>query len=247
MLEVAEDGALLAGGMTLIPLMKQGLAAPSDLVDLAGLAELRTIRQEAAGIRVGALATHDQIASDAAVRSVVPALAGLAAGVGDPQVRNRGTIGGAIATNDPAGDYPAALVALAATIETSRRTIAADDFFTGLFETALEPGEIVTAIAFAAPRRAAYVKFEQSASRYALVGVMVAESHLGVRVAATGAGAYVFRIAEMELQLERTFSPDALESAVLSPEGLNADVHASAEYRAHLVGVMARRAVAAAL
>ena len=243
----AERPAYLAGGMTLVLLMKNGHAAPSDVVDLSALEELRAVDATAADdIRIGALVTHDALATSAAVWERLPALADLAARVGDPQVRNRGTVGGAVATNDPAGDYPAALVALGATVRTDRRTIAAEDFFTGRYGTVLQPGEILCAINVPVPKRAAYAKIEKPASRYALVGVMAAETQDGPRVAAIGAGPSVMRIPAFEAALARSFSPDSLRDVPISAEGLHSDRWGSAAYRAHLVGVLARRAVAAA-
>ncbi len=246
-LESNEDAKLVAGGHTLIPTLKQRLAAPSHLVDLQALDELRGIERTGSGVSVGALARHVEVAKSETVRVAIPALAALAARIGDPQVRNRGTLGGSVANADPAADYPAALVALSATVRTSSRRIAADDFFVDLFETALEPAEIVTAVEFRAPRRAAYMKFPNPASRYAIVGVMVAKHEAEVRVAVTGAGPCVFRIPEMERELSRRFVPEAVADIHIPPDGLNSDIHASDEYRAHLVTVMAKRAVAAAL
>ena len=243
----SEDPKLLAGGHTLIPTLKQRLASPSHLIDLQALDELRGIERTDDGVVIGALSRHADVAGSDAVRAAIPALAELASHIGDPQVRNRGTLGGSVANADPAADYPAALVALSATVRTSRRRIAADDFFVDLFETALAPAEIVTAVEFPVPRRAAYMKFPNPASRYAIVGVMVAQSTEGVRVAVTGAGPCVFRVAEMERALRRSFRPEAVAEVRISPEDLNSDIHASEEYRAHLVTVMARRAVAAAL
>ena len=245
-LAAAADGQVLAGGQTLIPTLKQRLANPSDVIDLGGIAGLGGVRREGDAIVVGAMTRHADIASTAEVRNAIPALAALADGIGDPQVRNAGTIGGSIANADPAADYPAAVVGLGATVRTGRRTIAGDDFFTGLFETALEEGEIVLSVSFPVPRRAAYAKFPNPASRYAVVGVMVAETGNGVRVAVTGAGGHVFRMGAMESALGASFTPEAIRDVPVSPDGLNEDIHASAEYRAHLVGVMARRAVAAA-
>ncbi len=241
----AADAKLVAGGMTLIPTMKQRLASPSDLIDLAGIAGLEAISDAGDAIVVGAMATHAAVAGDPAVQAKIPALGALAAGIGDPQVRNRGTLGGSIANNDPAADYPAALVGLGATVRTDRREIAADEFFTGLFETALEQTEIITAAVFPVPDLATYVKFPNPASRYAIVGVFVARGPAGIRVAVTGAGPCVYRAREMEQALASDFSADALDAIAVSADGLNGDIHASADYRAHLVGVMAKRAVAA--
>ena len=245
-LAAAADGQVLAGGQTLIPTLKQRLANPSDVIDLGGIAGLGGVRREGDALVVGAMTRHAEVASSAEVRNAIPALAALADCIGDPQVRNAGTIGGSIANADPAADYPAAVVGLGAIVRTGRRAIAGDDFFTGLFETALEEGEIVLSVSFPVPRRAAYAKFPNPASRYAVVGVMVAETASGVRVAVTGAGGHAFRVGAMESALGASFTPEAIRDVAVSPDGLNEDIHASAEYRAHLVGVMARRAVAAA-
>ena len=242
----ADDGKYLAGGMTLIPTMKQRLAQPSDLIDLSAIAGLSGIHREGDALVIGATTSHAEVANSEEVRSSIPALAELASHIGDPAVRVRGTIGGSIANADPAADYPAAVLGLAATVETNARSIAADDFFTGLFETALDDNELVTAVRFPIPARAGYAKFPNPASRYAVVGVMVSEGSGGTRVAVTGAGASVFRIADMEKALAGDFSPTAVEGISVSASGLNTDIHASDEYRAHLVTVMAKRAVAAA-
>ena len=246
-LRANEDAKLVAGGHTLIPTLKQRLAAPTHLVDLQALESLRGVTRTPVGVRIGALTRHVEVAKSGEVGESIPALAALASRIGDPQVRNRGTLGGSIANADPAADYPAALVALAATVHTTSRRIPADDFFVDLFETALEASEIVTAVEFPIPRRAAYLKFPNPASRYAIVGVMAAEGEAGVRVAVTGAGSSVFRVPEMERALSGSFLPEAVADIRISPEGLNSDIHASDEYRAHLVTVMAKRAVAAAL
>jgi aerobic carbon-monoxide dehydrogenase medium subunit len=245
-LKGAEDGKFVAGGMTLIPTLKQRLAKPSDLVDLGGLKDLRGIKVSGGTITIGAMTPHGEVAASAEVQKAIPALAHLADGIGDPQVRNRGTIGGSIANADPAADYPAAVVALGATVETNERKIPADQFFKGLFETALNPGEIITAVSFPVPEKAGYQKFPNPASRYAVVGVFVAKTAQGVRVAVTGAGPSVFRSKELEAALTKSWAPAAVEGVKVSPSGLNSDIHASAEYRAHLVGVMAKRAIAAA-
>lgn len=245
-LKGADDGKFLAGGQTLIPTLKQRLASPSDLVDLAQVAELKGIRQDGDAIVIGAMTTHAEVASSDAVKSQIPALAHLAVHIGDPQVRNRGTIGGSIANADPAADYPAAIVGLNATVHTNQRTIAADDFFTGLFETALGDDEVVTAVSFPKPDKAGYEKFPNPASRYAIVGVMVAQTGGQTRVAVTGAGSSVFRIADAESALAGDFSAGALDGLAVSAADLNSDIHASADYRAHLVTVMAKRAVTAA-
>jgi aerobic carbon-monoxide dehydrogenase medium subunit len=245
-LQGASEGKLVAGGMTLIPTLKQRLAKPSDLVDLAKIGELTGIKEDGNTIVIGAMTKHVEVASSDVVKGAIPGLAALAEHIGDPAVRNRGTIGGSIANNDPAADYPSAVVALGATVITSKRKIAAEDFFKGMFETALDPGEIITAVQFPIPEKAAYSKFPNPASRYAIVGVFVAKTGSGVRVAVTGAGPSVFRQKEMEVALGKSFAPDAIANIKVSPSGLNGDIHASPEYRAHLVTVMAKRAVAAA-
>jgi aerobic carbon-monoxide dehydrogenase medium subunit len=241
-----DEAKLLAGGMTLIPTLKQRLAKPSDLVDLGRIAELKGINRDGNAIVIGAMTRHADVAASDVVKSAVPALAQLAGGIGDPQVRNRGTIGGSLANNDPAADYPAAVLGLNATVITNKRRIAADDFFKGMFETALAQDEIITAVSFPVAEKAGYSKFPNPASRYAIVGVFVARSGGQVRVAVTGAGPSVFRQKEMETALSRSFTPDAVANVKQSASGLNSDIHASAEYRAHLVTVMAKRAVAAA-
>jgi carbon-monoxide dehydrogenase medium subunit len=241
-----EDALFLAGGMTLLPTLKLRLAQPAELIDLAAIPDLVGAHQEGDVIKVGAMTCHDEVARSATVRQAIPALSTLAGSIGDPQVRNRGTLGGSIANSDPAADYPAALVGLGATVETNQRQIAADDFFTGMFETALEPGELITGVTFPIPVRAGYAKFANPASRYAIVGVMVAETGGTVRVAVTGAGPAVFRQADMEQALAADFSAEAVAGISVPADDLNEDLHASAEYRAHLISVMARRAVAAA-
>jgi len=243
----AADGRFLAGGQTLLPTMKQRLAGPSDLIDLGGIADLKKISATPTLVSVGAMARHADVAASDAIRNVLPGLTRLAGLIGDPQVRNLGTIGGSVANNDPAADYPAAVLGLGATVVTNRRSIAADDFFRGMFETALEPGEMIVRIDFPVAKRAGYDKFRNPASRYATVGVFVAESAAGVRVAVTGAAPCVFRHKEMEAALAKNFAAAAIGGIKNSAAGLNADIHASAEYRAHLVGVVAQRAVAAAV
>jgi len=240
-----EDAKLVAGGMTLIPTLKQRLAKPSDLIDLASIPALAGIKEEGGGLTIGAMTRHIDVNRSDVVQRVIPALSALAGMIGDPAVRNRGTIGGSISNNDPAADYPSAVLALGATVVTAKREIAGDDFFTGMFETALGQDEIVTAVKFPKPERAAYQKFKNPASRYAIVGVFVAKTAGGVRVAVTGAGPCVFRVPEMEAALAKSFSPDSIKDIAIPDDGLNSDIHASAEYRAHLVNVMARRAVAA--
>ena len=246
-LAAAADGKILAGGQTLIAAMKLRLAAPSDLIDLSGIAELRGIRKESGALVIGAMTTHAQIAESADVAKAIPALAHLAGGIGDRMVRNMGTLGGSVANNDPAADYPAAVLGLGASIATDRRKIAADEFFTGMYETALEAGEILTSISFPLPKRAGYIKFKNPASRYAIVGVCVAQTADGVRVAVTGAGPSVFRLPEMEAALAKKFVPDAVADIKVPADDLSSDIHASAEYRAHLIKVIAKRAVEQAL
>ncbi|HSN93088.1 MAG TPA: xanthine dehydrogenase family protein subunit M, partial [Anaeromyxobacteraceae bacterium] len=238
-LKKSPDGKYLGGGQSLIPVMKLGLAAPSDLVALAGLPELRGIRVEGKELAVGAAMTHAEVAESADVKKAIPALAELAGHIGDPQVRNRGTLGGSLAHDDPSADYPAAVLALGATVVTDRRKIAADDFFQGLYQTALQPDEVIVSVRFPLPEKAAYAKFPHPASRFALVGVMVAKGPAGVRVAVTGAGPGVFRAKAMEDALAKKWAPDALAGVALSAAGLSGDSFGSAEYRAHLVGVLA--------
>jgi carbon-monoxide dehydrogenase medium subunit len=243
------DSRYLAGGQSLIAAMKLGLSAPAELVDLARLPELRGIKVEGNGaaLTVGAMTPHAEVAASMEVGARIAALAGLAGGIGDRQVRNRGTLGGSLANDDPAADYPAAVLGLAATVNTNKRQIAADDFFKGLFETALAPGELIMSVTFPVPKKAAYRKFRNPASRFALVGVFVAQTAQGPRVAVTGAGARgVFRVKSMEQALARDWSAKALESILVPASELQSDLHASAEYRAHLVGVLAQRAVAEA-
>jgi aerobic carbon-monoxide dehydrogenase medium subunit len=241
------DAKLLAGGQTLIAAMKLRLAAPPDLVDLGAVAELRGIKVDGGTVSIGAMTSHAEVAASKEVAQSIPALATLAASIGDRMVRNMGTIGGSVANNDPAADYPAGVLGLGATVNTNKRKIAADQFFKGMYETALEPGEIITSIGFPVPKRAGYAKFKNPASRYAIVGVFVSEGGGGVRVAVTGAGPSVFRVPEMEKALASKFSPDAVAGIKVAAGGLNSDIHASSEYRAHLVTVMAKRAVQAAL
>jgi carbon-monoxide dehydrogenase medium subunit len=241
------DAKFLAGGQTLIPTLKQRLAQPSALIDLTRIPGLAGVKVTAGGITIGAATRHADVASASEIRKSLPALARLADHIGDPAVRHMGTLGGSIANNDPAADYPSAVLALGATVHTSTRSIVADEFFTGMFETALAEGEIITGVTFPVPEKAAYAKFPNPASRYAMVGVFVAKFSTGVRVAVTGAAPCVFREAAMEAALTRSFAPGALAGISVSPEGLNVDLHGTAEYRAHLVTVMARRAVEAAL
>lgn len=241
------DSRLLAGGQSIVPSLKLGLLAPSALIDLAGIPELRGIRLQGRTLTIGAMTTHAAVAQSPEVRSSIPALARLAEGIGDRQVRNRGTAGGSLANSDPAADYPAAALGLGAVLRTTRRTIAADAFFKGLFETALEPGELLTAVDFPVPQRAAYVKHPQPASRFALVGVFLAQSGGAVRVAVTGAAPCVFRVKEMEDALAKRFAPESLAGIGVAADALGSDIHGSAEYRAHLIPVLARQAVVQAL
>jgi carbon-monoxide dehydrogenase medium subunit len=240
------DAKVVSGGHTLIPALKHRLNRPSALVDLSGIAEMKGIRRAGNTIVIGALTRHVEVAESAEVKAAIPALAYLAGHIGDVQVRNRGTIGGSVANNDPAADYPAAVLGLGATIHTSKRKIAADEFFLGMFTTALEQDEILTAVEFPIPEKAGYAKMKNPASRYVMAGVFVSKGPMGVRVAVNGAGPCVFRQAEMEKALAANWSADAVAGIRQSAEGLNSDIHGSAEYRAHLVTVMAKRAVAAA-
>lgn len=249
LLSAHAEAKFLAGGQTLLPAMKLRLASPSDIIDLGALRDtLSGLRREADRIVIGALTRHGEIATSELLQGAIPALADMAGVVGDPAVRARGTMGGSLANNDPAADYPAAALAIGATVVTDRREIGADEYFLGLFETALEEGEIITAISWPIPKRAGYEKFRNPASRYAMVGVFVAERADGeIRVTVTGAGASgVFRATEFEAALQGEFSEAAISGVQASPVGLNSDMHADAEYRAHLIGVMARRAVKAA-
>ncbi len=238
---------LLAGGQTLVAAMKLRLADPGDIVDLGAVKGLSEIRVEGKTVTIGALTRHAEVAASADVRAAIPALAALAGGIADRMVRNMGTIGGSVANNDPSADYPAALLALGASVVTQRRAITADAFFTGMFETALDAGEIITAVNFPVPVRAAYMKFRNPASRYAIVGVFVADLGGHVRVAVTGAGPVVFRVTAMEQALAARFAPDAIAGIKVPENGLNADIHAGADHRAQLITVMAMRAVEAAL
>ncbi len=247
MLRDSADGKLLAGGQTLIAAMKMRLANPSDLIDISDIKDLNYIRVNADAVAIGAATTHFDVMDSAAVQKAIPALAHLASIIGDPAVRHKGTLGGSVANNDPAADYPAAVLALNATIKTNKRSIAADDFFTGMFSTALEEGEILTEVAFPIPQKASYKKFQNPASRYAMAGAFVAKlKDGGIRVAITGAAPCVFRVPEMEAALAANFTADAIAQIAVDASGLNSDIHGSAEYRANLVTVMAKRAVAEA-
>ncbi|MEJ5999816.1 FAD binding domain-containing protein [Paucibacter soli] len=243
----ALDAKIIAGGQSLLGAIKLGLAAPASLVDLSGLADLKGIRMDDKGrLVIGAMSTHASVAASSEVQQAIPALADLAGHIGDRQVRNRGTLGGSLANNDPAACYPAAVLALDATIHTDRRSIAADDFFQGLYETALHEGEIITAVSFPVPAKAAWQKFKQPASRFSIVGVFVAKTSAGVRVAVTGAGPCVFRATAIENALASSWSETSAKLVSIKPDGLNSDLHGSAEYRAALIPVLAGRAVAAA-
>ena len=240
------EAKALAGGMTLIPVLKQRLNKPTVVVDLAKLG-LVGVSVSGNTVTISGMTTHGAVAGDAGLKGKIPSLTELASHIGDEAVRHRGTIGGSLANNDPAADYPAAVLALGATIKTDRRSINADDFFQGMFTTALEQGELITSVEFPAPEKGAYEKFRNPASRYAIVGVYVAKTAGGVRVAVTGAGQNgVFRHTAMEQALSANFSPAAITGIVTPPDDMNSDIHASAEYRAHLVGVMAKRAIARA-
>jgi aerobic carbon-monoxide dehydrogenase medium subunit len=241
------DARFLAGGQSLIQAMKLRLSSSERLVDLGGVADLKGIKMDGANLVIGAMVTHAAVAASAEVKRACPALAELAGGIGDPMVRNMGTIGGSIANADPAADYPAGLVGLGATVHTNQRTIPADAFFTGLYETALKPGELITAVSFPAAQKAAYVKYKQPASRFALVGVFVSQGAGGVRVAVTGAKGSVFRAGEIEAALGKAFTAEAAKAVKMPAAGINSDMHGSAAYRAAMISVMASRAVAAAL
>ena len=243
---VTGDARYLAGGQSLIQAMKLRLSASETLVDLGGIADLKTVRMDGANVVIGAMVTHAAVAASADVKRACPALAELAGGIGDPMVRNMGTIGGSIANADPAACYPAGVVGLGATIHTNQRTIAADSFFSGLYETALQPGELITAVSFPPAAKAAYVKYKQPASRFALVGVFVSQGAGGVRVAVTGAKGSVFRAKEIEAALTKSFTPEAAKAVKMPLSDINSDMHGSAEYRAAMISVMASRAVAAA-
>jgi len=241
--QAGDDVSFLAGGQSLLGAMRLRLAAPEKLVDLGGLSDLRGIEDGGDAITINAMTTHATVAADKTVRERIGALADLAGGIGDRQVRNIGTLGGSIANNDPAADYPAGLLGLGATIVTDQRRIKADDFFTDMYETALQPGELILQVSFPIPKQAAYIKFKQEASRYALVGVFVAQFDDGVRVAVTGAGSSVFRCQPLQQVLSSDFSADAARKAVVPSDELSSDIHAGADYRAHLISVLAARAV----
>jgi carbon-monoxide dehydrogenase medium subunit len=242
------EGKFLAGGQSLVQAMKLRLSSPTDLIDLGTIGDLKVLSADANSVTVGAMVRHAEVAGSSAVQKTIPALAQLAGMIGDRQVRHMGTLGGSLANSDPAADYPAAVLGLGATITTNKRKIEADKYFKGLYETALEPSELITQVTFPAPKRAAYMKFKNPASRFALVGVFVADFGGGnVRVAVTGAGACAFRQTEMEKALAQKFAPESVANIKVKSDGLNNDLHASPEYRAHLITVMCKRAVEAAL
>ena len=247
LLAKTEDAKVIAGGHTLVPVMKQRLARPAQLIDISRIEGLDTIEMKGRSLMIGATARHASVASSAVVKANAPALANLASMIGDPAVRHSGTIGGSLANNDPTADYPAAVMALGATIITNKRKLAPEEFFQGLFSTALADDEIITKVQFPLAKKAAYIKFRNQASRYALVGVFVAKRPSEVRVAVTGAGGNgVFRVTQFEEALKKRFNPKSLDGLTVAADGLNSDLHGSAEYRAHLIGVLARRAVEAA-
>ena len=247
MLAKNPEGKILAGGHSLLPVMKQRLAQPSALIDLAKVEGLNAIEHKGRSVTIGAMATHFEVANSPVVKEAIPALAALAGGIGDPAVRHRGTIGGSLANNDPNADYPAAVLGLGATIITNKRRIAADDYFTGMFSTALEPDEIIVRVSFPVAKKAAYEKFRHPASGFALVGVFVSKRGADIRVAVTGAGANgVFRVKSFEEALKKRFAAKSIEGLTVPASGMSSDIHAGAEYRAHLVGVMAKRALAKA-
>ena len=247
MFRLSPDGRYIAGGQSLIPAMKQRLASPAELIDISRISSLAFIRRDRNALVIGSGTAHADVAASPEVKQSIPALAALAGLIGDPAVRHRGTLGGSIANNDPAADYPAGVLGLAATLVTNRRQIEAGRFFTGMFETALEPGEIITSVAFRLPRRAAYVKHPNPASRYAMPGVFVADFGNEIRVAVTGAASCVYRMPNLETALARRFAPDAVTPVGIDSGELASDLFASAEYRAHLVKVMTRRAVVSML
>jgi carbon-monoxide dehydrogenase medium subunit len=240
------DAKFISGGQTLLPALKHRLNKPTTVVDLTGIAEMRGIRREGNMLVIGAMMKHAEVETSAEVKAAIPALAEMASNIGDVQVRNRGTLGGSVSNNDPAADYPAAVLGLGATVVTSKREIPADEFFLGMFTTALETDELLVAIKFPIPEKAGYAKMRNPASRYVMAGAFVSKGPMGIRVAINGAGPCVFRQSDMETALAGSWSPDAVAGVKQDPDGMNGDIHGSAEYRAHLVGVMAKRAVAAA-
>ncbi len=246
--KLAAAGAkVLAGGQTLLASMKLRLSSPEQLADLGGINGLSSIKKEGNAVVIGAMARHADVGSNADVKAAIPALAALANGIGDRQVRAMGTLGGSVANNDPSACYPSALMALGATVHTTSRTIAADDYFQGMFTTALKDGELITGVSFPVPKRAAYMKFKQTASRFAMIGIFVAQTDSGVRVAVTGGGNGVFRHAGLEAALNASFTSEAVAAVKIDSSELSSDIHASAAYRANLISVMTQRAVAQAL
>jgi aerobic carbon-monoxide dehydrogenase medium subunit len=247
MLKKSKDGSYMSGGHTLLPTMKNGLAAPTDIIDLTAIKGFSGITVGKTAVVIKAGTTHMEVATSSVIKKAIPALWEMAGKIGGVHVRHRGTIGGSVANNDPAADYPSACLGLGATIVTDKRKIPADAFFTGMFETALKPGEIITAISFPIPKKSSHQKFPNPASRYALTGVFMSQDKAGkVRVAVTGAGPVVFRVADMEAALTKSFSAGSLSGIAVKAKGLNTDMHATAEYRAHLISVLAKRAVEAA-
>jgi len=240
-----KKAAFLAGGMTLLPAIKLRLAAYSDLVNIKKIKSLSGIKASSKSVKIGSITTHASVASSEEIKKTIPSIAALAEGIGDPQVRNRGTIGGSVANNDPAADYPSACLALNSTIHTNKRKISADKFFKGMFDTALKKGELIEAIEFEIPEKSAYEKFPNPASRYAIVGVFVAKLKNETRVAITGAGSCVFRSKDLEIALSSNFTSSAIDNINISSDELNSDIHASAEYRAHIIKVMTKKAVLA--
>ena len=240
-----KKAAFLAGGMTLLPAIKLRLAAYSDLVNIKKIKSLSGIKASSKSVKIGSITTHASVASSEVIKKTIPSIAALAEGIGDPQVRNRGTIGGSVANNDPAADYPSACLALNSTIHTNKRKISADKFFKGMFDTALKKGELIEAIEFEIPEKSAYEKFPNPASRYAIVGVFVAKLKNETRVAITGAGSCVFRSKDLEIALSSNFTSSAIDNINISSDELNSDIHASAEYRAHIIKVMTKKAVLA--
>jgi carbon-monoxide dehydrogenase medium subunit len=241
------DVKFIAGGQSLLPSMRLGLASPETLIDLDRITELKGIKRDGDTITIGAMTRHAEIAASADVKALLPSLAHMAEMIGDRQVRNRGTLGGSLANNDPAACYPAAVLALDATVKTNKRSIAAKDFFKGFYETALAPDELLVSVTFAKPEKSAYYKFRQQASHFAMVGVFVAKTSGGVRVAVTGAGPVVFRASSLEAALDKSWAPASCDGITIDASGLNSDMHASAEYRAHLIPVLTKRAVAEAV
>ena len=244
---LGSDGRYLAGGQSLIQAMKLRLSRSERLVDLSAMGDLKGIKVDGSTVTIGAMTTHAAVAASAEVKNAIPGLHELAAGIGDQMLRNMGTLGGSVANADPAAFYPAALLGLGATVHTDHRTIAADVFFTGLYETALQPGELITAVSCPIPKYSAYLKYKQPASRFALVGIFLSHGAGGVRVAVTGAKSYVFRVTSMEAALTANFTAAAAKAVSVPTDGINGDMHGSPAYRAAMITVMTQRAVTAAL